>query len=80
MGAGAAKRAGPAEGSETHMDFGGANWALITIIGPLVLAVVLAWAIVRNRRGRAEDARSEREVSEAYDREEKARREADGDS
>ena len=33
------------------MDTAGAGWSLITILGPILLAAVLIFAIVRNRRG-----------------------------
>ena len=40
------------------MDAGGFNWSLLTILGASVLAVVIAWAALRNRAssGRAEDS------------------------
>lgn len=31
------------------MDFAGFNWTLITIVGAIVLAAVIAWAALRNR-------------------------------
>jgi hypothetical protein len=39
------------------MDFGGLSWAMITIVGALVLAVVLLWGVMRNKAspGHAED-------------------------
>ena len=33
------------------MDLGGFNWTLLTIIGPLVLAVVIIVAVLRNPTG-----------------------------
>ena len=61
------------------MDLGGANWTIITIVGPLLLAAVLLWAWLRNRRSRGGDAdRTERATRDAYDREEEARRRDDG--
>ena len=32
------------------MDAGGFNWTLITIVGAAVLAIVIAWVALRNRR------------------------------
>ena len=34
------------------MDLGGGNWAIINIVGPLLLAAVLLWALLRNRKSR----------------------------
>ena len=60
------------------MDAGGFNWAIINIVGPLLLLVVLAWVILRNRKARGGIDRTERKTHEAYDAEEQARRERDG--
>jgi hypothetical protein len=54
------------------MDPGGFDWTLLNIIGPIVLLAVIAWALLRNRRSRRVDERSEaatRELYEAEDRE-----------
>ena len=54
------------------MDFGGFNWAMLTIVGVVILAAVLIWASSRNRtsRGRAEDSEAAtRRVYEEEDRE-----------
>ncbi|MFS0738301.1 hypothetical protein ABC347_14750 [Sphingomonas sp. 1P06PA] len=48
------------------MDSGGMGWSLITIIGPIVLAVVLIWAIFRNRTSKAELDRTEQATRELY--------------
>ena len=53
------------------MDFGGVNWAMLTIVGVLILAAVLIWASTRNRssRGRIEDSEAAtRRVYEEEDR------------
>jgi len=56
------------------MDSGGTGWGLITIIGPLLLAVVLLWALLRNRKSTPrQDARTEDATRDLYDREEAAR-------
>ena len=47
------------------MDAAGFNWTLLTIVGPLVLVLVIAWAILRNRRSRASDAESEAGLAES---------------
>ena len=53
------------------MDFGGVNWAMLTIVGVVILAAVLIWASTRNRssRGRIEDSEAAtRRVYEEEDR------------
>lgn len=50
-------------------------WPVITILGPIVLAVAIIWAILNNRRSKAAEARTEaatRELYEQQDREDKA--------
>ena len=37
------------------MDLGGGNWAILNIVGPLLLAAVLLWALLRNRKSRERD-------------------------
>jgi hypothetical protein len=61
------------------MDLGGANWAILNIVGPLLLAVVLLWALLRNRKAKSRDQieRSERATHDLYDQEESARRDTD---
>jgi hypothetical protein len=54
------------------MDFGGFNWSLLTIVGAIVLAVVIAWAALRNRSSRAEIDRSEQATHRVYEEEERA--------
>ena len=61
------------------MDMGGANWSIITIVGPLLLAAVLLWAFLRNRKDRADVRGSEDATRRVYDEEEASRREEDGD-
>ena len=54
------------------MDFAGFNWTLMTIVGGLVLAAVIAWAMLHNRtsRPRVEDSEeATRRLYEAEDRE-----------
>ena len=56
------------------MDAGGFNWALLNIVGPLVLLLVIAWALLRNRRSRRTDAESEVATRRLYEEEERAHR------
>jgi hypothetical protein len=53
------------------MDFGGFNWALMTIVGALVLAGVILWASMRNRRPSARDTDTEAATRRVYDEEER---------
>ena len=55
------------------MDFGGFNWSLLIIVGPLVLLVVIAWAMLRNRRSSGADAATEVATHNLYDQEERER-------
>jgi len=59
------------------MDLGGGSWGIINIVGPLLLAAVLLYALLRNRRSRVDVDRSEQATRDAYDREEEARRRDD---
>lgn len=54
------------------MDLGGFNLILLTIVGALVLAAVIAWAALRNRRSRNIDEQSERATHRLYEEEDKA--------
>ena len=57
------------------MDSGGFNWALINIVGPLLLLVVLAWALLRNRKSsQAEIDRTEQATRDLYREEDAAHR------
>jgi hypothetical protein len=56
------------------MDSGGFNWTLLNIVGPIVLLAVIAWAILRNRRSRGVDERSEAATRQVYEQEEREHR------
>ena len=53
------------------MDFAGLNWTLITIVGAVVLAAVIAWAALRNRPSRATTEDSEAATRRVYEEEER---------
>lgn len=56
------------------------EWGFMTILGPILLAAVLAWAMLNNRRSRAEKQRTEEATRirrEQEERDQKAR-EANG--
>jgi hypothetical protein len=55
------------------MDFGGLNWAILDIVGPLLLIAVIAWAILRNRRSKVSEERTERGTRRVYDEAEDVR-------
>jgi hypothetical protein len=60
------------------MDSGGFNWALLNIIGPLLLLVVLAWAVMRNRKSsKTEIDRTEASTRDLYREENVAHRDDD---
>ena len=60
------------------MDPGGGNWAILTIVGPLLLAAVLLWALLRNRNSRKGDAdTTDRATRDLYREEEEKRRTGD---
>jgi len=56
------------------MDSGGFNWTLITIVGAIALAVVIALAALRNRASRSTVEHSEEATREVYEEEERAHR------
>ena len=44
----------------------GGWWSLMTILGPIVLAVAIAWAILNNRRSKAAEDRTEAATRQMY--------------
>ena len=57
------------------MDQGGFDWTLLTIIGPAVLALVILYALLRNRSSsRASRDRTEQATHRLYQEEEAERR------
>ena len=60
------------------MDTGGGSWGIINIVGPLLLAAVLLWVLLRNRKTRRSDVeRSEQATRDLYREEEEKRRTGD---
>ncbi|HEX8527593.1 hypothetical protein [Allosphingosinicella sp.] len=55
------------------MDSGGINWSLLTIIGPALLAMVILWALIRNRASRRTKEESEQGTRRLYQQEEAER-------
>ena len=56
------------------MDSGGFSWALLNIVGPIVLLAAIAWAVLRNRSSRGTKQESEDATRRVYDEEERAHR------
>ena len=59
------------------MDWAGGHWAILNIVGPLLLAAVLLWALLRNRKSRRSDADTEQATRDLYREEEEKRRTGD---
>lgn len=53
------------------MDFGGFNWGLLTVIGPIVLLIAIGWAVLRNRRSAEADRDTETATRKLYEDEER---------
>jgi len=57
------------------MDGGGFSWSLLTIVGPILLFLVLLWAVLKNRRSRPKDVeRTEQATRDLYREEDAAHR------
>jgi hypothetical protein len=59
------------------MDSGGWNWMLMDIVAPAILAIVIIWAIVRNRASKRSQNETERGTRAVYREEEERRRSGD---
>ena len=59
------------------MDLAGGNWAILNIVGPLLLAAVLLWVLPRNRKSRRSDTDTEQATRDLYREEEEKRRTGD---
>ena len=49
-----------------HGIFGSGIWGIVIIVGPLLLAAALAWAVLNNRQSRRGEARTEAATRELY--------------
>lgn len=57
------------------MDSGGFNWSILNIVGPLLIVIVLAWAVLKNRKSsRREIDRTEAATRDLYREEDAAHR------
>jgi len=57
----------------------GSLWGVITIIGPLILIAVIAWAALRNRATRRSKDATEQGTRDLYRAEDRAHRGEDDD-
>ena len=62
------------------MNLGGLNWALITIIGAALLAIVLFWAMLRNKASHEAGMDRTEEATRRLYREEEADRDPSNDA
>ena len=56
------------------MNIGQTGWTLLIIVGPILLLLVLAWAVIRNRRARTPNEVTEAGTRRLYEEEERRRR------
>jgi hypothetical protein len=47
--------------------FGNGLWGFVVVVGPILLAAAIAWAILHNRRSRSQIARTEQATRDLYD-------------
>lgn len=59
------------------MDAGGASWGIITIVGPLLMVIVFAWVVIRNRKSKTSVDRTEQATRDLYRKEDAAHRNDD---
>lgn len=60
------------------MDAGGFNWSIIVIVVPLLMVLVFAWAVMKNRKSsRREIDRTEHATRDLYRQEDHAHRNDD---
>ena len=53
----------------------GSLWSLLTVLGPILLGAILLWAVLSNRRSKAQNDRTEAATHDLYkniDREDKS--------
>jgi hypothetical protein len=69
----------PAASEENDMDLGGLNWMVIDVVCVALLAVVLLWAMLRNRKSREAGIDRTEEATRRLYREEDAARDPSND-
>lgn len=58
--------------------FGSGIWGILVIVGPIVLAAAIAWAMLRNRQSKQGLQRTERATHDLYQREDRDNKPHDG--
>jgi hypothetical protein len=53
------------------MDFGAFNWSMLVIVGPILLAVVIIIAVLRNRVSKEQADKTEAATHDVYDAEDR---------
>ena len=56
---------------------GGFNWGIIVILAPLLMVIVFAWAVMKNRKSKISMDRTEAGTRELYREEDAAHRNDD---
>ena len=56
------------------MDSGGVNWTIIIIVGPLLMVIVFAYAMMKNRKSKVSVERTEQATRDLYRQEDAAHR------
>jgi hypothetical protein len=51
------------------MDLGAGSWAILNIVGPLLIVIVLAWAFLKNKKHKGGMKRTEEATRDLYDEE-----------
>jgi hypothetical protein len=57
---------------------GGSEWSILSIVAPVLLAAVILFAILKNRKAKGGVDRTERATHDVYDAEERRRRDHEG--
>ena len=58
--------------------FGSGIWGIVVIVGPLLLAIAIAWAALNNRQSRKGQRRTEEATRDLYKREDADNKAHDG--
>ena len=61
------------------MDLGAGSWAILNIVGPLLIVLVLGWAFLKNKKNKGGIDRTEQATHELYDEENAHRHDRDDD-
>ena len=60
-----------------NMDSGGASWGIITIVGPLLILIVFAWVVMKNKKSKTSIDTTEQATRDLYRKEDAAHRNDD---